>query len=99
MAARVAVPHSPRMDLTFLGWIFVGLVAGSISGIISGGRTARGWMPSLFIGVIAGVLTGWFLVNVMHTDGITSIWLSALLATVAAILIRLAIGAFVFSDD
>ena len=41
------------MDLTFVGWIIVGLIAGIISGIIAGGRTLRGWMPSLAIGLIA----------------------------------------------
>ncbi len=87
------------MDLTFVGWIIVGLIAGVISGIIAGGRDMRGWMPSLAIGLIAAVVTGWLLDNVVGTDGITSIWLAALLATAAAIIIRLLIKTVSFSDD
>ena len=43
--------HTPPMDLAFVGWIVVGLLAGVISGIIAGGRDRRGWMPSLAIGL------------------------------------------------
>ena len=87
------------MDLTFVGWIVVGLIAGVISGVIAGGRSMRGWMPSLAIGLIAAVITGWLLDNVVGTDGITSIWLSALFATAVAIAVRLVIGAFRFGGD
>ena len=69
------------MDLTFVGWIVVGLIAGVISGIIAGGRDMRGWMPSLAIGLIAAVVAGWLLDNVVGTDGITSIWVAAVFAT------------------
>jgi uncharacterized membrane protein YeaQ/YmgE (transglycosylase-associated protein family) len=87
------------MDLTFVGWIVVGLIAGLISGVIAGGRSMRGWMPSLAIGLIAAVITGWLLDNVVGTDGITSIWVSALFATAIAIVVRLVIGTFNFSGD
>jgi len=52
------MPYSRAMDLTFVGWIVVGLIAGIISGIIAGGRTLRGWMPSLVIGLIAAGIPG-----------------------------------------
>ena len=87
------------MDLTFVGWIVVGLIAGLVSGVIAGGRSMRGWMPSLAIGLVAAVITGWILDNVVGTDGITSIWVSALFATAIAIVVRLVIGAFSFSGD
>jgi uncharacterized membrane protein YeaQ/YmgE (transglycosylase-associated protein family) len=87
------------MDLTFVGWIVVGLIAGTISGIIAGGRTARGWMPSLAIGLIAAVLTGWILTTFAGVDSMTSIWISALLATVVAIVLRLLIKTVSFGGD
>ncbi len=87
------------MDLTFVGWIVVGLIAGLISGVIAGGRSMRGWMPSLAIGLIAAVILGWLLDTVVGTDGITSIWVSALFATAIAIVVRMVIGAFNFSGD
>ena len=86
------------MDLTFVGWIVVGLIAGLVSGVITGGRTARGWMPSLAIGLVAAVVTGWLLTTFAGVDGITSIWLSALLAAGVAIIIRLLMRTVSFSD-
>jgi uncharacterized membrane protein YeaQ/YmgE (transglycosylase-associated protein family) len=86
------------MDLTFVGWIVVGLIAGIISGIIAGGRTARGWMPSLAIGLIAAMLVGWLLTTFAGVDSMTSIWLSALLATGIAIVLRLLIKTVSFGD-
>ena len=87
------------MDLTFVGWIVVGLIAGIISGVIAGGRTARGWMPSLAIGLIAAFVTGWLLTSFAGVDSITSIWLSALLSTALAIVIRLLMKTVSFSND
>ena len=87
------------MDLTFVGWIIVGLIAGVISGIIAGGRTMRGWMPSLAIGLIAALLTGWLLKTFANVDSLTSIWVSALLATATAIILRLLIKTVSFSED
>ena len=86
------------MDLTFVGWIVVGLIAGLFSGVVTGGRTMRGWMPSLVIGLIAAVVTGWLLTNVLGFDSLTSIWVAALLSAGIAIVIRLLIGTVTFSD-
>jgi uncharacterized membrane protein YeaQ/YmgE (transglycosylase-associated protein family) len=86
------------MDLTFVGWIIVGLIAGIVSGIIAGGRTARGWMPSLAIGLVAAFITGWVMTEVIGSDSITSVWVSALLATVTAIVLRLIINTLSFGE-
>jgi len=86
------------MDLTFVGWILVGLLAGTVSGVIAGGRTLRGWMPSLAIGLIAAFVTGWALRTFAGVDSITSIWVSAVISTAAAILIRMVIGTVSFED-
>jgi uncharacterized membrane protein YeaQ/YmgE (transglycosylase-associated protein family) len=87
------------MDLTFVGWIIVGLIAGIISGIIAGGRTLRGWMPSLAIGLIAAWLTGWVLVNLVNMDPVTSIYFAAVIATFTAIILRMIIKTVSFSDN
>ena len=86
------------MDLTFVGWIVVGLIAGLFSGVVVGGRTARGWIPSLVIGVVAAVIVGWLLTSFAGVDSITSIWLSALLAAGIAVILRLLLKSFSFSD-
>ena len=87
------------MDLTFVGWIVVGAIAGFFSGVVTGGRSMRGWMPSLAIGVVAALVTGWLLDNVVGTDGITSIWLAALLSAGVAIIFRLVIRSASFGGD
>jgi uncharacterized membrane protein YeaQ/YmgE (transglycosylase-associated protein family) len=86
------------MDLTFVGWIVVGLIAGFFSGVVTGGRTMRGWMPSLFIGLIAAVVTGWLLTAVAGFDSISSIWIAALFSAAVAIVIRLLIRTVSFDD-
>ena len=86
------------MDLTLVGWIVVGLIAGLVSGVITGGRTARGWMPSLAIGLVAAVVTGWLLTSFVGVDGLTSIWLAALFSAGIAIVIRLLMRTVSFGD-
>jgi uncharacterized membrane protein YeaQ/YmgE (transglycosylase-associated protein family) len=86
------------MDLTWVGWIVVGLIAGWFSGVVTGGRTLRGWMPSLVIGLVAAVITGWLLVNVAGFDSVSSIWISALFSAGVAIVIRLLIRTVSFED-
>ena len=87
------------MALTFVGWILVGLLAGFVSGVIAGGRTLRGWMPSLFIGLIAAFIAGWALKSFAGVDSITSIWVAAVIAAMVAILLRMVIGTMVFDKD
>ena len=86
------------MDLTFVGWIVVGLIAGLFSGVVVGGRTARGWMPSLLIGVVAALIVGWLLTSFLGVDSFTSIWLAALFSAGIAIVLRLLLKSFSFSD-
>ena len=87
------------MDLTFVGWIVVGLLAGFVSGVIAGGRTLRGWMPSLAIGLVAAFVAGWALKTFLGVDSVTSIWVAAVLSAMTAIILRLVIGTFMFSDN
>ena len=86
------------MDLTFVGWIVVGLIAGLFSGVVVGGRTARGWIPSLVIGVVSAFIVGWLLTTFLNVDSFTSIWLAALFSAGIAVVLRLLLKSFSFSD-
>jgi uncharacterized membrane protein YeaQ/YmgE (transglycosylase-associated protein family) len=86
------------MDLTFIGWIVVGLIAGLFSGVLVGQRTPRGWMPSLVIGVIAAVIVGWLLTSVFGVDSISSIWLAGLLSAGIAVVLPLLLFSVSFGD-
>lgn len=45
------------MDL--LGWIVIGFLAGALSGAVVGGRTARGCLPNIVVGVLGAIVGGW----------------------------------------
>lgn len=45
------------MDLLY--WIILGFIAGALSGAVVGGRTARGCLPNVIIGVLGAVVGGW----------------------------------------
>jgi uncharacterized membrane protein YeaQ/YmgE (transglycosylase-associated protein family) len=45
------------MDI--LGWIIVGFLAGAISGAVVGGRTARGCLPNVVVGILGAIVGGW----------------------------------------
>jgi uncharacterized membrane protein YeaQ/YmgE (transglycosylase-associated protein family) len=47
------------MDLSIIGWIVVGFVAGALSGAVVGGRTARGCLPNVVIGILGAIVGGW----------------------------------------
>ena len=42
-----------------LGWIIIGFIGGALSGAVVGGRTARGCLPNVVVGVLGAVLGGW----------------------------------------
>lgn len=45
------------MDL--LSWIILGFIAGALSGAVVGGRTARGCLPNIVVGVLGAIVGGW----------------------------------------
>ena len=45
------------MDI--LGWIIVGFLAGAISGAVVGGRSARGCLPNIIVGILGAIIGGW----------------------------------------
>lgn len=45
------------MDL--LGWIIIGFLGGALSGAVVGGRTARGCLPNVVVGILGAIIGGW----------------------------------------
>jgi uncharacterized membrane protein YeaQ/YmgE (transglycosylase-associated protein family) len=43
---------------SFLGWVIIGFIAGSVSGWFVGDRTARGCLPTIIVGMVGGVVGG-----------------------------------------
>jgi uncharacterized membrane protein YeaQ/YmgE (transglycosylase-associated protein family) len=42
-----------------LGWIVIGFLGGALSAAVVGGRTARGCLPNIVVGVLGAIVGGW----------------------------------------
>jgi uncharacterized membrane protein YeaQ/YmgE (transglycosylase-associated protein family) len=47
------------MDMGLVGWIVIGLIAGSISGWVVGNRSVQGCLPTIVVGIVGGLIGGW----------------------------------------
>jgi uncharacterized membrane protein YeaQ/YmgE (transglycosylase-associated protein family) len=47
------------LDMNVIGWIVVGFIAGALSGMVVPGRSARGCLPNIVVGVLGGIIGGW----------------------------------------
>ncbi|MBA3778468.1 MAG: GlsB/YeaQ/YmgE family stress response membrane protein [Chloroflexi bacterium] len=78
----------PGFSMGPVGWIVIGLLAGAISGVLVRGRTARGCLPNIAIGILGGIVGGFIATEVLNM-GETGGFISALIvASLGAILVR-----------
>jgi uncharacterized membrane protein YeaQ/YmgE (transglycosylase-associated protein family) len=80
------------MELGIIGWIVIGLLAGSISGWFVGSRSVQGCLPTMIVGVIGGVIGGW-LSGAMGMGRVEGFIGALLFATIGAIVVRLVLRA------
>ena len=80
------------MDMNILGWIVIGLFAGSISGWFVGSRSVQGCLPTMVVGVIGAVIGGW-LSGAMGLGRIEGFLGALVFATIGSILVRLVLRA------
>ena len=45
--------------IDLLGWIILGLIAGSISGWFVGTRSVQGCLPTIVVGILGAIVGGW----------------------------------------
>ena len=75
-------------ELGIVGWIVVGFLAGAVSGLVVGGRTARGCLPNILVGIIGGIVGG-FLAREFFNQEQTVGWIGAfIVAFVGAVIVR-----------
>ena len=81
-----------------IGWIIVGLLAGALSGMVVPGRTARGCLPNILVGVLGGLLGGWLArqTGLGATQGFIA---SLIVAFVGAVIVRYVIEALARRDN
>ncbi len=83
------------MDI--LWWIILGFLAGALSGAAVGGRTARGCLPNIVVGVLGAIVGGWLARQLGFTQG--SGFLAALVvAFVGALVVRVILEALSPND-
>lgn len=80
------------MEMNLIGWIVIGFLAGSISGLFVGVRSAQGCLPTIIVGIIGGVVGGW-LSNEIGLGQVEGFIGALVFATVGAILVRIILRA------
>jgi uncharacterized membrane protein YeaQ/YmgE (transglycosylase-associated protein family) len=75
------------MNMSIVGWIVIGFIAGALSGALVGGRTARGCLPNVVVGVLGAILGGW-LAEQMGFGQIQGFIAAVVVAVFGAIVVR-----------
>lgn len=75
-----------------LGWLVIGLVAGSVSGWVVGTRSVNGCLPTIVVGIIGAVIGGW-LSEQMGFGRVQGFIGALVFATIGGILVRIVLRA------
>jgi uncharacterized membrane protein YeaQ/YmgE (transglycosylase-associated protein family) len=75
-----------------LGWIIIGLLAGSISGWFVGTRSVQGCLPTIVVGILGGVVGGW-LARQLGNGPVEGFIGALAFATIGSIVVRLILRA------
>jgi uncharacterized membrane protein YeaQ/YmgE (transglycosylase-associated protein family) len=76
----------PHMD--FVGWIVVGFLAGALSGAVVE-RGPHGCLANTLVGILGGLLGGWFATEELHADSSRGFLGALIVAFAGAVVIRL----------
>jgi uncharacterized membrane protein YeaQ/YmgE (transglycosylase-associated protein family) len=85
----------PHMD--FIGWIVVGFLAGALSGAVVD-RGPNGCLANTAVGILGGLLGGWFATEELHMDSTRGFLGALVVAFLGAIVIRLILNALEGDD-
>ncbi len=80
------------MDMSVIGWLVIGFLAGSISGWFVGVRSAQGCLPTIVVGIIGGFVGGW-LSEQMGLGQVQGFIGALAFATLGAVVIRIVLRA------
>lgn len=81
------------VGLSFVGWIFVGLVAGWLAGMVAGTGDRTGCLLNIVVGIVGAVIGGWIFRNLgLDAPGgpiLSSIVIAFVGAVVLLVILRL----------
>ncbi len=80
------------MEMSVVGWLVIGFLAGSISGWFVGVRSAQGCLPTIVVGIIGGFVGGW-LSEQMGLGRVEGFIGALVFATLGAVLVRVVLRA------
>ena len=80
------------MDMNVIGWIFIGFLAGSISGWFVGVRSAQGCLPTIVVGIVGAIIGGW-LSSQLGFGSVQGFIAALIFATLGAVLVRIVLRA------
>ncbi len=69
------------MDLSPIGWIVIGLIAGGLAGFLVPGRERYGCIGTTLVGIAGGLIGGWLWTGLLDQDPATG-FLGALFVAV-----------------
>lgn len=78
--------------MDFVGWIVVGFLAGALSGAVVE-RGPHGCLANTLVGILGGLLGGWFATSQLGMDTTRGFLGALLVAFVGAVVIRLILDA------
>ncbi|MEO8437204.1 MAG: GlsB/YeaQ/YmgE family stress response membrane protein [Chloroflexota bacterium] len=80
------------LEMSWLGWIVVGFIAGAISGALVGGHTARGCLPNIVVGILGGLVGGWLAGQLGFTQ-VQGFIAAVIVAVFGSVVVRLILNA------
>jgi len=75
------------VELSIVGWIVVGFIAGALSAAVVPGRAARGCLSTVLVGVLGGILGG-FLARELAIGDPNGFLGAVVVAFVGAVIVR-----------
>jgi uncharacterized membrane protein YeaQ/YmgE (transglycosylase-associated protein family) len=78
--------------LDLIGWLILGLLAGSISGWFVGTRSVQGCLPTVVVGMVGGIVGGW-LARELGYGSIEGFLTALVFAIIGSVVVRLVLRA------
>jgi uncharacterized membrane protein YeaQ/YmgE (transglycosylase-associated protein family) len=79
------------MDI--VGWIILGLIAGSVSGwFVRGTRSVQGCLPTIVVGILGAIVGGW-LAHQLGYGSVEGFFSALLFAILGSIIVRIVLRA------
>ena len=86
-----------NFDLGVFGWLIVGFLGGALSGAVVGGRTARGCLPNVVVGVLGAIVGGWVALQLGFSPG-QGLLAATVVAVIGGIIVRVVLEAISPND-